>query len=112
MAHEVPDWAGGTRIGDSLHTFNRDWARQVLNPHTVVIVLSDGVDSGHWSALEHEVAEIERRSARVIWLNPLLGDPGYRPTARGLRAALPHVSLFASAHNLASLRDFLDRLTA
>jgi uncharacterized protein len=110
MAHEVPDWAGGTRIGDSLHTFNRDWARQVLNPRTVVIILSDGVDSGHWSVMEREVAEIERRAARLIWLNPLLGNAEYRPVARGLRAALPHVSLFASAHNLAALRDLLEKL--
>jgi uncharacterized protein len=110
MAHEVPDWAGGTRIGDSLHTFNRDWARQVLNPRTVVLILSDGVDSGHWSVLEQEVAEIDRRAARLIWLNPLLGNADYRPVARGLRAALPHVSLFASAHNLASLRDLIDQL--
>jgi len=110
MAHEVPDWAGGTRIGDSLHAFNRDWARQVLNPRTVVLILSDGVDSGHWSVMEREVAEIERRAARLIWLNPLLGNAEYRPMARGLRAALPHVSLFASAHNLAALRDLIEKL--
>jgi uncharacterized protein with von Willebrand factor type A (vWA) domain len=110
MAHEVPDWGGGTRIGDSLHTFNRDWARQVLNPRTVVLILSDGVDSGHWSVLEREVAEIERRAARLIWLNPLLGNAEYRPVARGLRASLPHVSLFASAHNLVALRDLIEKL--
>jgi uncharacterized protein with von Willebrand factor type A (vWA) domain len=110
MAHEVPDWGGGTRMGDSLHAFNRDWARRVLNPRTVVLILSDGIDSGHWSVLEREVSEIELRSRRLIWLNPLLGNSDYRPTARGLRASLPHVSLFASAHNLDSLRTLADSL--
>jgi uncharacterized protein len=104
LAHEVPDWGGGTRMGDSLHAFNREWARRVLNRHTVVLILSDGIDSGHWSVLEREVADIERHCERLIWLNPLLGDTHYQPTARGLRASLPHVSLFASAHNVDSLR--------
>jgi len=110
MAHEVPDWGGGTRMGDSLHAFNRDWARRMLNPRTVVLILSDGIDSGHWSVLEREVSEIERRCARLIWLNPLLGKSDYHPTARGMRASLPHVSLFASAHNLESLRALADSL--
>jgi uncharacterized protein with von Willebrand factor type A (vWA) domain len=110
MAHEVPDWGGGTRMGDSLHAFNRDWASRVLNRRTVVVILSDGIDSGHWSVLEREIVEIERRCARLIWLNPLLGNSDYHPTARGLRASLPHVSLFASAHNLDSLRTFAKSL--
>jgi uncharacterized protein len=111
LAREVPDWAGGTRIGDSLHVFNRRWAPRVLNHRTVVVVLSDGLDAGHWSVLEHEMDAIERRAARVIWLNPLLGNHGYRPVARGMSAALPHVSVFASAHNLATLRDLAQQLT-
>lgn len=111
IAREVPDWAGGTRIGDSLHAFNQRWAWRMLDRRTVVIILSDGLDSGHWSVLEDEMIEIERRVARVIWLNPLLGDHGYRPAARGMRAALAHVSVFASAHNLAALRDLGERLT-
>jgi uncharacterized protein len=111
VAGDAPDWAGGTRIGDSLHTFNSHWARQVLRPHTLVLILSDGLDSGHWSVLEREMAELDRRAERVIWLNPLLGDKGYQPTARGMRVALPHVALFASAHNLASLRDLAAHLT-
>jgi uncharacterized protein len=104
MSREVPDWGGGTRMGDSLHAFNREWARRTLNRRTVVLIVSDGIDSGHWSVLEREVSEIERRCERLIWLNPLLGNSDYQPRARGLRASLPHVSLFASAHNLDSLR--------
>jgi uncharacterized protein with von Willebrand factor type A (vWA) domain len=104
IAREVPDWAGGTRIGDSLHTFNRHWALRVVDRRTVVLILSDGLDSGEAPVLGSEMEKIARRAARVIWLNPLLGDAGYRPVARTMRAALPHVRVFASAHNLASLR--------
>jgi uncharacterized protein with von Willebrand factor type A (vWA) domain len=111
VARDAPDWAGGTRIGDSLHAFNVRWARNVLRPHTIVLILSDGLDSGHWSVLEREMAELEKRAERVIWLNPLLGDTSYRPNARGMRVALPHVSVFASAHNLASLRELGAQLT-
>ena len=104
IAREVPDWSGGTRIGESLHTFNQEWALRTLNKHTIVLIMSDGLDTGDASVLEHEMEQIERRAARVIWLNPLLGNEDYRPLARGMSAALPHVALFASAHNLASLQ--------
>ncbi|MCA1646053.1 MAG: VWA domain-containing protein [Chloroflexi bacterium] len=104
MAREVPDWSGGTRIGDSLRTFNRQWAPRLVDRHTTVLILSDGLDSGEAGFLGYEMERIERRAARVIWLNPLLGDAGYRPIARTMRAALAHVTLFASAHNLESLQ--------
>jgi uncharacterized protein len=104
MASEVPDWSGGTRIGDSLRTFNRLWALRLVDRHTIVLILSDGLDSGEAGVLGLEMERIERRAARVIWLNPLLGNAGYRPVARTMRAALAHVSLFASAHNLESLQ--------
>jgi uncharacterized protein with von Willebrand factor type A (vWA) domain len=111
IAHDAPDWAGGTRIGDSLATFNALWSRRLLTRHTVVLILSDGLDSGHWSVLEREVIELEKRAERVIWLNPLLGDAGYRAVARGMRVSLPHVSVFASAHNLDSLRKLVLELS-
>jgi uncharacterized protein with von Willebrand factor type A (vWA) domain len=104
IAAEVPDWSGGTRIGESLKTFNADWALRTVNKHTIVLIMSDGLDTGDASVLEHEMEQIQRRAARVIWLNPLLGNEDYRPLARGMSAALPHVNLFASAHNLASLQ--------
>ena len=104
IAREVPDWSGGTRIGESLRTFNAEWALRVVNSHTIVLIMSDGLDTGDASVLEHEMEQIQRRAARVIWLNPLLGNEDYRPLARGMSAALPHVNLFASAHNLASLQ--------
>ncbi len=104
IAREVPDWSGGTRIGESLKVFNHEWALRMVNQHTIVLIMSDGLDTGDASVLEYEMELIQRRAARVIWLNPLLGNEDYRPLARGMSAALPHVNLFASAHNLASLQ--------
>jgi uncharacterized protein with von Willebrand factor type A (vWA) domain len=104
IAREVPDWAGGTRIGDSLAEFNRRWALRVLHRHTIVVVLSDGLDSGPASVLGVQLEQVERRVARVVWLNPLLGDSAYRPIARTMRTALEHVAVFAPAHNLQSLQ--------
>jgi uncharacterized protein with von Willebrand factor type A (vWA) domain len=104
IAREVPDWSGGTRIGESLKVFNAEWALRTVNKHTIVLIMSDGLDTGDASVLEHEMEQIQKRAARVIWLNPLLGNEDYRPLARGMSAALPHVNLFASAHNLASLQ--------
>src|SRR2546423_7918161 len=104
IAREGPDWSGGTRIGESLRVFNTDWALRTVNKHTIVLIMSDGLDTGDASVLEHEMEQIQKRAARVIWLNPLLGNEDYRPLARGMSAALPHVNLFASAHNLASLQ--------
>ncbi len=104
ITREVPDWSGGTRIGESLRTFNAEWALRTVNKHTIVLIMSDGLDTGDATVLEHEMEQIQKRAARVIWLNPLLGNEDYRPLARGMSAALPHVDLFASAHNLASLQ--------
>jgi len=107
---EVRDWSGGTRIGESLAEFNREWGR-IVDRRTIVIVLSDGWDTGDPEVLAAELLRIKRRAARVIWLNPLLGNPSYEPLTRGMAAALPLVDHFAPAHNLASLRDLAQRLT-
>lgn len=90
-------WGGGTRIGESLTRFLRDHAHRVLTPDTLVIVSSDGLDVGEVEALERAMREIKRRSAGVIWLNPLTTHPGYQPTARGMKAALPHVRALTHA---------------
>ena len=107
---EVRDWSGGTRIGESLAEFNREWGR-IIDRRTIVIILSDGWDTGDPEVLATEMLRIKRRAARVIWLNPLLGNPSYEPLTRGMAAALPLVDHFAPAHNLASLRDLAQRLT-
>ena len=107
---EVRDWSGGTRIGESIAEFNRDWGR-IVDRRTIVIILSDGWDTGDPDVLAAEMLRIKRRAARVIWLNPLLGNPSYEPLTRGMAAALPLVDHFAPAHNLASLRDLAQRLS-
>jgi hypothetical protein len=107
---EVRDWSGGTRIGESLAEFNREYGR-IIDRRTIVIILSDGWDTGDPEALATEMLRIKRRAARVIWLNPLLGNPSYEPLTRGMAAALPLVDHFAPAHNLASLRDLAQRLS-
>jgi uncharacterized protein len=94
---------GGTRIGESLATFNRWHARRVINSRTAVLIVSDGYDTGEPQRLGEEMRRLRRRCRRIIWLNPLIGWRDYSPQARGMRAALPYVDLFAPAHNLESL---------
>ncbi len=94
---------GGTRIGDALADFNRHHAARVINSRTCVMILSDGYDTGAPERLGAEMAALRRRCRRIVWLNPLLGWKDYQPVARGMAAALPHVDLFAAAHDLASL---------
>ena len=107
----VGDWAGGTRIGESLKTFNFAWGRRVLARGAVVLIISDGWDRGDVELLKREMARLRRNCHRLIWLNPLLGAPDYEPLTRGILAALPHVHDFLPVHNLASLEDLADRLT-
>jgi uncharacterized protein len=94
---------GGTRIGESLATFNRWHAARVINSRTAVMIVSDGYDTGEPARLAAEMARLRRRCRRIVWLNPLLGWRDYSPQARGMQAALPYVDLFAPAHNLESL---------
>jgi len=94
---------GGTRIGESLATFNRWHARRVINSRTAVMIVSDGYDTGTSEQLGEEMRRLRRRCRRIIWLNPLIGWRDYSPQARGMQAALPYVDLFAPAHNLESL---------
>ena len=108
IARLVPDWSGGTRIGEALRAFNVDWARRVLGNGAVVLVVSDGWDRGNPGVMRREVSRLQRSCHRLVWLSPLLGSPEYRPLTRGLQSALPFVDDFLPVHNLASL----DRLAA
>ncbi|HML15276.1 MAG TPA: VWA domain-containing protein [Xanthobacteraceae bacterium] len=94
---------GGTRIGESLATFNRWHAQRVINSRTAVMIASDGYDTGEPERLGEEMRRLRRRCRKIIWLNPLIGWRDYSPQARGMQAALPYVDLFAPAHNLESL---------
>lgn len=102
-AEAVVDWEGGTRIGESLRTFTRAWGRRGLARGAVVVICSDGLERGDPAVLEREMARLSRLAHRVVWVNPLKGDPRYRPEARGMRAALPYVDDFVAGHDLASL---------
>ena len=106
----VHDWAGGTRIGESLKYFNFEWGRRVLGRGAVVLIISDGWDRGDVELLNREMARLKRNCHRVIWLNPLLGAPDYEPLTRGIQAALPYIDHFLPVHNLASLEDLANRL--
>ncbi len=110
IAASVADWAGGTRIGDSLYHFNRTWARRVLGRGAIVIIISDGWDRGDVRLLAKEMRRLQRSAFRLIWLNPLLGSAGYRPQTVGMRAALPYVDDFLPANNLRSLVELADLL--
>ncbi|MBX9829979.1 MAG: VWA domain-containing protein [Xanthobacteraceae bacterium] len=94
---------GGTRIGESLATFNRWHAKRVIHSRTAVMIVSDGYDTGEPALLATEMRRLRRRARRIIWLNPLIGWRDYSPEARGMKAALPYVDLFAPAHSLESL---------
>lgn len=100
---DVRGWSGGTKIGESLRAFNTGW-RRLLDRDTVVIVLSDGWDTGDPAVLSEALMTMRRRAGKVVWLNPLLGSPDYEPLTQGMVAALPHVDAFLPAHNLDSLR--------
>jgi uncharacterized protein with von Willebrand factor type A (vWA) domain len=94
---------GGTRIGESLATFNRWHAKSVIHSRTCVMIVSDGYDTGDPEVMAAEMHSLARRCKRIVWLNPMIGWEGYAPSARGMQAALPFIDLFAPAHNLKSL---------
>ncbi len=103
MALLAAGWSGGTRIGDSLASFNRHHAATTLNSRSIVMIVSDGYDTGPAERLGEEMRQLKRRARKVVWLNPMIGWRDYAPEAAGMQAALPHVDLFAPAHNLESL---------
>jgi uncharacterized protein with von Willebrand factor type A (vWA) domain len=93
----VRDWSGGTKIGESLRAFNAGWPK-LIDRDTVVIVLSDGWDTGEPAILAEALRTMRRRAGKLIWLNPLLGSPDYQPLTQGMQAALPEVDAFLPAH--------------
>ncbi len=109
LAAQVRDWNGGTRIGESLQAFLAGWPR-LLDRNTIVLVLSDGWETGDAQVLGEALAAIHHRAARLVWLNPLLGSPDYQPLTLGMQAALPHLDAFLPAHDLASLAQLAGQL--
>lgn len=109
-AQAIPDWGGGTRIGESLKAFNYDWGRRVLSRGAIVLIISDGWDRGEIPLLEREIARLQRSCHRLLWLNPLLGSSRYQPINAGMRAVLPRVDDFLPVHNLSSLEQLGEAL--
>jgi uncharacterized protein with von Willebrand factor type A (vWA) domain len=103
VSKAVQDWSGGTRIGDAIHYFNQKWSRRVLGHGAVVLIISDGWDRGEAGMLQAEMDRLQHSCHRLIWLNPLLGSPDYRPLTIGMKTALPYIDNFLPAHNLDSL---------
>ena len=99
----VDDWSGGTRIGEAIEAFNRRYARRVLSHGATVAIISDGWDRGDAAQMRRAIARLQRSCHRLIWMNPLMGAPGYEPLTLGLQAALPFVDDFLPAHNLVNL---------
>jgi uncharacterized protein len=104
----VPDWSGGTRLGDGLREFNDRWGQRGMARGAVVVILSDGWDRGDPEQLAEQMARLNRLAYRIVWVNPLKASPGFAPLARGMAAALPHVDEFVEGHSLASLEELAE----
>ena len=110
VATRVKDWAGGTRIGPSLHDFNQKWSRRLLGQNAVVLLISDGLDRDNAADLSLQMDRLHKSCRELIWLNPLLRFDGFEAKPAGIRAMLPHVDRFLPVHNLESLHDLADAL--
>jgi hypothetical protein len=110
VAARVADWSGGTRIGASLRELNRRWVRRAIRSGAVVLLVSDGWERDDPALLAREVATLRRSCHRLVWLDPLAGQPGFEPLAQGLVAALPHVDEFVPCGNVRSLAALAGRL--
>ncbi|MGB6955603.1 MAG: VWA domain-containing protein [Bradyrhizobium sp.] len=108
----VEDWAGGTRIATSLHTFNKLWGRRVLGQGAVVLLISDGLEREADTRLAFEMDRLHRSCRRLIWLNPLLRYGGFEPKAQGIKMMLPYVDEFRPVHNLMSIEGLIEALSS
>ena len=106
----VEDWSGGTRIGRCVGEFNRKWSRRVLGQGAIVLLITDGLDRDAGAGLNKEMERLHKSCRRLIWLNPLLRYDQFEPKSVGIRAIMPHVDEFRSAHNLDSLSDVVAAL--
>ena len=98
-------FSSGTAIGECLKRFNREFADRVLRRSSIVLILSDGLDTGSPQELGEQLSKLRQRVRRLIWLNPLVGGPGYEPLARGMKTALKSIDVLASARDLRSLAE-------
>ncbi|NRA50835.1 MAG: VWA domain-containing protein [Phaeodactylibacter sp.] len=110
VSAQVTGWSGGTKIGESLNTFYQRYGRRMLNRQTVVVIMSDGWDTGDIELLERNMRRIKSKSAKVIWLNPLAGSSRFKPETKGMQTAMPYIDVFAPGHSVESLRQLYHRL--
>lgn len=108
---EAQDWEGGTRIGDCLHAFNRDWSRRVMGQGAVVLLITDGLERGAPEDLAREMQRLHLSSRRLIWLNPLLRWEGFAAKAQGIRAMLPQVDSFRAGHSISTLEELAETIS-
>jgi hypothetical protein len=112
VARKVPDWSGGTRIGEAIGSFNRNWSRRIGGGGPIALIVSDGWDTGEPAQLALEMRRLARSVHRIIWLNPLAGHDGFTPEARGMAAALPFVDDLLAGGTARNLVDLVDLLQA
>lgn len=105
---QVPDWSGGTRLGENLKRFNDTWGVRGMARGAIVVILSDGWDRGDPEILAAQMQRLKRIAYRVVWVNPLKVTPGYAPLARGMAAAMPFVDHFVEGHSLGALEHLTD----
>ena len=111
VARAVKDWSGGTRIGETMATFNRQWSRRVLGQGAIVLMITDGLDRDGGIGLSQEMARLQKSCRRLIWLNPLLRFDAFEPKSAGVKAMLPYVDDFRPVHHLDSLIALSDALS-
>lgn len=104
VARAVSDWSGGTRIGEALESWNREWSRRLARGGPVALILSDGWETGDPAVLSREMKRLSRSVHEVVWLNPLASRADYRPVTQGMRAAMPHVDHLLPAASVEDLR--------
>jgi uncharacterized protein len=109
-ARAVPDWAGGTRIGENLKAFNDVWGRRGTTRGAIVVIASDGWERGDPTLLAEQMKRLHLAAYRIVWTNPLAGGEGYRPLVAGMQAALPYVDDFLPGHNLRALETLAEVL--
>lgn len=110
LTADVKDWEGGTRIGQTLQRFNREWSRRVLGQGAVVVLITDGLEREDPELLEREMERLRLSCRRLVWLNPLLRYDAFEPRVAGVKAMLPHVHAFLPVHDLRSLEQLADAL--
>ena len=110
ISERVPHWSGGTTIGSCLQDFSQNYGHGMLDKKTIVLILSDGWDTGEPEVMKEAMKTIYKKSKKVIWLNPLAGNPDFTPESIGMQTALPYIDILASAHNLESLTTVLQQL--